>query len=294
MNTTRLYEFLVLSKVLNYSKAASALYISQSVLTRHIQDLERELGTPLFLRTTHGVALTQAGRLLAKEAQPLINKCDSALRRLRSRSLPTKGSVRIAISLEFSYSAHIRQFCQSFAARYPDVELQYDVMAASTPSRVDAEHDIFFTPCTFLDLPPSIQQIPLRTHGTELVLPPNHPLMSRQAVYLHQLAGQTIIVPYAEEPFGPYAQNYMLAEKATKGQVSIIKVDNLHTALFLTGMGKGVCIAPRYVRNLVAMDTFTVTISDRSCRFDEYMYYNESPNGAAALFFEEFRMSLEQ
>lgn len=86
----------------------------------------------------------------------------------------------------------------------------------------------------------------------------------------------------------------MLAEKATKGQVSIIKVDNLHTALFLTGMGKGVCIAPRYVRNLVAMDTFTVTISDRSCRFDEYMYHNESPNGAAALFFEEFRMFLEQ
>ncbi|MGM9604891.1 MAG: LysR family transcriptional regulator [Faecousia sp.] len=293
MNTIRLHEFLVLSKVLNYSKAASALYISQSVLTKHIQDLEQEIGAPLLQRTTHGVALTQAGRLLAKEAQPLINKCDSALRRLRSRSLPTKGTVRIAISLEFSYSAHIRQFCQDFASRYPDIELFYDVMSGNTPSCEAEKHDIFFTPCTFLDLPQHIRQLPVRAHGTELILPPNHPLMSRQAVYLHQLSGQTIIVPYAEEPFGPYAQNYMLAEKATKGQVSIIKVDNLHTALFLTGMGKGVCIAPRYAKNLMSMDTFTVTISDRNCRFDEYLYYNESGNGAAMLFCEEFQALLE-
>lgn len=39
MNTARLYEFMVLSKVLNFSKAAKVLYISQSVLSRHIQEL---------------------------------------------------------------------------------------------------------------------------------------------------------------------------------------------------------------------------------------------------------------
>ena len=47
MNTERLYEFLVLSRVLNYSRAAKALYISQPILTRHIQALEAELGVPL-------------------------------------------------------------------------------------------------------------------------------------------------------------------------------------------------------------------------------------------------------
>ena len=59
-------------------------------------------------------------------------------------------------------------------------------------------------------------------------------------------------------------------------------------------MGKGVCIAPRYAKNLTTMDTFSVTISDRNCRFDEYLYYNESENGAAALFFEEFRNDIEE
>ena len=59
MNTERLYEFLVLSHVLNYTRAAKALYISQPILTRHIQALEAELGMPLFRRTTHGVTLTE-------------------------------------------------------------------------------------------------------------------------------------------------------------------------------------------------------------------------------------------
>ena len=110
MNTGMLYEFLVLSKLLNYSKAAVALYISQSVLTKHMQALEKEMGIPLLLRTTHGVTLTEAGKVLAKEAPELLGKCDSILRRLRNKNIPARSSIRIGMGLEFSYSNHIRQF----------------------------------------------------------------------------------------------------------------------------------------------------------------------------------------
>ena len=96
-------------------------------------------------------------------------------------------------------------------------------------------------------------------------------------------------MPHADELFGPYAQNWMLAEKATRGQVSIIKVDNLSTALFLVTMGKGICIAPIYAKNMVPAETFIVSISDQNCSFDEYLYYTERENGAAKLFFEEFK-----
>lgn len=289
MNTGKLYEFLVLSKLLSYSKAADALYISQSVLTKHIQQLEAELGAPLFNRTTHGVALTEAGRHLAKEAPELINKCDSALRRLRSQNIPAQGSIRIGIGLEFSYSNHIRQFLQSFLERYPDIDLKYDILPGSTPCSTALQYDLFFTPCVYHDIPPSTTRLFSRHHGTFAILPPGHSLMSKSAVSLHQLSGQTIIVPHADELFGPYAQNWMLAEKATRNQISIIKVDNLSTALFLVTMGKGICIAPQYVKNMMPSETFIVSISDRNCRFDEYLYYNETGNGAAKLFFEEFQ-----
>ena len=292
MNTGRLYEFLVLSKLLSYSKAASALYISQSVLTKHIQELEKEAGLPLFHRTTHGVTLTEAGRVLAKDAPELINKCESALRRLRSQNMPAQGSIRIGIGLEFSYSGHIRKFFQAFLERYPDIDLKYDILPGSTPSSVMTQYDLFFTPCVYHDIPETTSRLFSRHHGTFAILPPGHPLMAKNAISLHNLAGQTIIVPHADELFGPYAQNWMLAEKATRGQTSIIKVDNLSTALFLVTMGKGICIAPQYVKNMLPAETFIVSIGDRNCRFDEYLYYNENGNGAAKLFFEEFQSTL--
>lgn len=292
MNTGRIYEFLVLAKLLNFSKAADALYISQSVLSKHIQELEEELGCPVLTRNTHGVALTEAGKVLLKEAPRLINKCDSALRRLRSRNSWSKGSVRVGIAMEFAYSNHIRQSFQTFSARYPDIELKYDVFSGNMPNHVAGEYDILFTPCIYHDTPENIRRIMIRRHGTYAILPPQHPLISTAAIYLHQLIGQTIIVPYAQELFGPYAQNRMLAEKATKGQLSIIKVDNLSTALFLVSMGKGICIAPRYVKNMLSPETFIVSISDQNCRFDEYLYYNETGNDAAKLFFEEYQNTL--
>lgn len=292
MNTGRIYEFLVLAKLLSFSKAADALYISQSVLSKHIQELEEELGSPVLIRNTHGVALTEAGKVLLKEAPELIDKCDSALRRLRSRNSWSKGSVRVGIAMEFAYSNHIRRFFRTFSTQYPDVELKYDVFSGNMPSPVTREYDILFTPCIYHDIPENIQRMLVRPHGTYAILPPQHPLISTAAIYLHQLVGQTIIVPYAQELFGPYVQNWILAEKATKGQISIIKVDNLSTALFLVSMGKGICIAPRYVKNMLSPETFIVSISDQNCRFDEFLYYNETGNNAAKLFFEEYQRIL--
>lgn len=163
------------------------------------------------------------------------------------------------------------------------------MLTGSTPSSAVGQYDLLFTPCVYHDLPPSIGHLSARSHGTFAILPPGHALMSQPAVTLHQLSGQTIIVPHAGELFGPYEQNWILAEKATRGQVSVIKVDNLSTALFLVTMGKGICIAPRCAKNMLPAETFTVSISDRNCRFDEHLYYNETGNGAARLFFEEYQ-----
>src|SRR2546430_12844265 len=54
--------FLEVARRGSVSRAAEALFITQPTLTARLQGLERELGTPLFLRTPHGMRLTDAGR----------------------------------------------------------------------------------------------------------------------------------------------------------------------------------------------------------------------------------------
>src|SRR5438105_8650278 len=54
--------FLEVARRGSVSRAAEALFITQPTLTARLKALERDLGTPLFLRTPHGMRLTDAGR----------------------------------------------------------------------------------------------------------------------------------------------------------------------------------------------------------------------------------------
>ncbi len=61
MEIEHIKEFLVLSTVLNYERAADILYISQSSLFKHIKALETDIGVELFSKNGKCIALTDAG-----------------------------------------------------------------------------------------------------------------------------------------------------------------------------------------------------------------------------------------
>lgn len=292
MKTEKLYEFLILSKTLNYSKAAKNLYITQSVLSKHIQEMEQELNTKLFYRTTHGVSLTEPGIILAQKAEALIDRCNSAANLIQLENLQTKGTVNVLCATELAYSSHIQFFISHFMERYQDISVNFQVQTEGTPEELlhNAHYDFIFTPCEYLNLTTNIRQHLLHQHGTYVALPVGHRLISRSQVYLRELEGETLIVPFASEFFGPYAKNWMLTQKYTHDRVNCIKAPNLLTALFLVSIGKGIAIIPRYAKNLITNNIFLSRIANDLCCFNEYMYYNKKPeNGAAELFYEEFR-----
>lgn len=57
-------EFLELAQIGSYTSAAKKQHISQSVLSKHMKAMEEELGSPLFVRSKHGVMLSECGRIL--------------------------------------------------------------------------------------------------------------------------------------------------------------------------------------------------------------------------------------
>lgn len=72
MELRQIRYFVQVAKLRSFSKAARVLNVAQSAISRHIQGLEAELGTPLLLRTTRGVELTDAGRTLVAMGEPLL------------------------------------------------------------------------------------------------------------------------------------------------------------------------------------------------------------------------------
>lgn len=78
MDITMLREFIILSKTLNYTKAAETLHLAQPTLSKHITSMEKELGCQLFERNQRQVCLTDSGNIFVNAAMQIVDTYDKA------------------------------------------------------------------------------------------------------------------------------------------------------------------------------------------------------------------------
>ena len=88
--------FVAVAEELHFGAAATRLQMTQPPLSRQIQQLERELSTPLFERTSRRVALTHAGRALLPNAHQLLDLAAKAVAEARSVGEGAAGTITIA------------------------------------------------------------------------------------------------------------------------------------------------------------------------------------------------------
>ena len=95
MEFKHLEVFVKLVENLSFSTAAEELNISQPTVSLHIKQLEEELDTPLFIRSTRELKITEEGTILYREAKDLLQQRSSLIDRfikilrLGSSTIPT-------------------------------------------------------------------------------------------------------------------------------------------------------------------------------------------------------------
>ena len=99
----RLRYFLAVADELNFSRAAQTLHVAQPALSRQVRLLEEELGVELLRRTTHEVALTEAGRFLQQRGPALIGAADELWRGTRSFGTGEQGSLILGFGTSAGY-----------------------------------------------------------------------------------------------------------------------------------------------------------------------------------------------
>lgn len=105
------------------SKAAETLHVAQPALSKSIQALEEELGTPLLQRSAKGVATTEAGARLYEHCQIIFKQLDRA--RLDVRKSVERPSGVVAVGLPHSLMTVLAlPMLQLTSTRYPDVRLE--------------------------------------------------------------------------------------------------------------------------------------------------------------------------
>ena len=295
MTTERLYEFIVLSQTLNYKKAAKQLFLTQSILSRHIMEMEKELGFKLFIRDTRNVALTEAGKSLSQDMLRIIGDCDDVMTRLRSENRKSSASLSVGCTDSCLCRQYI-DFIRSFAQEHSDIDLQLFVTQGPIPPGKWMRYDFFLSPCIYSNIPSQFEMLNAFRQPAKLIVPSGHRLCGSGSVCLSQLAGETLLVPCADEPFGPFAKNKQLAEKSSSNKVKVVSSFSIPTAIFLVEMGRGLAIIPPSLVRRENGSFDVCDIADSECNFDLYMYTNTSRQDYAPQLFrsEVMRLCSEQ
>ena len=94
----RIQVFRAVAEQSSFRRAAEQLHISQPSVSQHIQLLEEELGVRLLDRTSTGVHITEAGKLLLDYARQAADLSQHLLAQLPNQASQPSGSLRLAAS----------------------------------------------------------------------------------------------------------------------------------------------------------------------------------------------------
>ena len=120
--------FLMTAREENITRAAELLHITQPTLPRQLMQLEEELGTKLFERSSHSIRLTEDGMLLRRRAQELVQLADSVEKEFRHSKEEMSGTISIG-SGETGSMQELAEIIRDFQEKYPLV--QYDLYTAT-------------------------------------------------------------------------------------------------------------------------------------------------------------------
>ena len=95
MELRHLRYFVAVAEALNFTKAATRMRVAQPALSRQVSDLEEELGVDLLRRTSHGVLLTEEGKLFLEDARAMLKLADESVARVRALARGEVGELQV-------------------------------------------------------------------------------------------------------------------------------------------------------------------------------------------------------
>ncbi len=210
MELRHLEYFVAVAEELSFTRASRRLHVVQSGVSSAIQGLERDLGTALFDRDRHRVALTDAGAALLPEARATLAAAQAA----RDVVGEVRGGLRGAVTVGTMQSTGALDLAGRlgrFHATHPAVQVRLRQAAAGSAG-LAREVLSGGLDLAVLSLPgpprAGLTAWPVAEEPLLVVCPPGHPLASRQPVTLDRLAGEPFI------DFPPGWGNRAVADRA--------------------------------------------------------------------------------
>lgn len=188
MDSRSLRYFVAVAEHGNMLRAGKAIHVSQPALTKSVQNLEAELGAPLFERGPRGVELTLYGRVLLAHAKAISNELDRASAEIEAIKAGRAGHLRLGVAnfaIEFLPRVIATLMETEPGIRFEVVDGSYEALAADVVSGALDAMVAGFPP---LHRAKELVHEPLVAHEFLVVARSDHPLVRRDAVTLDELS----------------------------------------------------------------------------------------------------------
>lgn len=234
--------FVAIADHKSFRRAAGELSITQTALSRRLQNLESFLGVRLVERTTRSVALTPPGDSFLPQARRLLADLAAALTEIRETGKAQRGDVTLACvpTIGVHYLPHI---LQRYSAEHPQNRVKVLDHSSGAVAQAVLTREAEFGINIAETHAPTLRSIPLLQDDFVLICREDHPLARRRTLPWEKLEGHRLIFPGASSNNRPLL-DHALAELAPR-LTAFYEVQRSSTAVGLVVAGAGIAVAPR-------------------------------------------------
>jgi len=276
MDSGKLRRAVVLAQYLNFTRAADALNITQSALSRSIQSLEAECQLRLFDRNRSSVAVTAVGREFLRRAQSML-RSEAELRAMIESSARGAGGT-IALGLSPLLSGTILAPLVAAFLDQPDFHARVTIDAPRELLAMVSDETLELCVCRRMTRGglALFVETPVARVGMAMVVRPDHPLLQlREVSPSHVLAFPRVQSRPAEDQYGDPGGFWAGAEPnvTIEDYRALRQIAETTDAVWVTtrlaardalSSGKLVCVPDSRLPNLPTLDLAAYYLSRRT------------------------------
>lgn len=269
MELRQLKYFVKVAELLSFSKAAKALYITQSTLSQQIKQLEDELDMALFFRNNHKVTLTEAGETFLEGAKKTLADADDNKAKIMDLASGHRGTLNIGVT--HSFGSILTESILAFKKEFPQVHLNICyrnvVELMELISNGDLDLALSFKSSEKFD---NVESRILFDNKLSIIVREEHPLTRKKVVRLADLEDYELILPgvglQARSAF-----DSILTERHLNLKVSI-EANEVNTILNLLNKSNYVTVLSETVI-LEHKGLVSIEIDDAECRMEGCLHF---------------------
>lgn len=247
MHTQQLLCFVCVADKLNFTKAAEELFLSTPTVTHHIQTLENELKTTLFIRNSKMVQLTETGKEFYNDATEILAKMELAEKKIQKIANPNTFYLQIGCTSDAELST-LKQPLTLLRKKHPNIYPQLHVKDYVTLKNAfeNGQIDAMLTTKNMSDKIGKCSFFQLSTLYNYAILQRSSPLSQKSELIFQDLENQRLITLHPK--LVPFEYSNEMRNMLFEHRIHHLDIhcENNQAGILMAECGFGIAVFPEF------------------------------------------------